>query len=82
MCFRAKFDDQDIFDALEEVEGGSGSYDPVAVWEVELLNELAPMTMGEYAQLSVEERAIRICGMKLRQDWMSILQLDKDKKDR
>jgi hypothetical protein len=49
---------------------------------VELLNELAPMTMDEYAQLPVEERAIRMCGMKLRKDWMSILQLDKDRKDR
>lgn len=76
--FNASFDGGDLIDQLfdaGDAEGGGARYAAIASWEVELMNRLG-MSQEEYSRLTVEDRALRICGEKLH-TWSEALETRK-----
>jgi len=77
--FKAEYSDKEIFDALQEAEGGPGKYDAIRVWEGRLMIEMG-MTEAEYSMISLDERARKVCAMMLPK-WMEHLEIDRAKKE-
>jgi hypothetical protein len=73
--YQATFNDQDIFDALDKAQGGSGAYNAIRLWENEWANEMGYGDI-ELAIVPVEERARRVVAKFLR-GWMEFLEMDK-----
>ena len=73
--YQADFDGSDILDQVFSLKKGSGGYTPTRKWEAQLQRELR-LSLEEYSQLPVSERARLITEMKL-DDWLSILEADK-----
>lgn len=73
--YQAKFNDQEIFDALDKAQGGSGAYNAIRLWENEWANEMGYGDI-ELAIVPVEERARRVVAKFLR-SWMEFLEMDK-----
>lgn len=76
--FNATFNEEEIFDAMDKASGGRGAYNAIRLWENQLANMLG-LRDWEYGQLPVEERARRVCAMKLN-DWLEFLDYDARKK--
>lgn len=73
-CFRARFKDLTIFEAMQRVKGGHGQLDAIALWEYQAMIAWR-MSEAEYSDLSLRERARRVVAVKL-SDWMSTLESD------
>ena len=78
--FQAKFQEREIFEALDRAKGGSGSYNAIRLWENEWANEMGYSDV-ELAIVPVEERARRVVAKFLR-SWMDFLEMDKWSKER
>lgn len=78
--YQAKFNHDEIFDALGKTEGGSGSYNAIRQWENDWANEMGYSDI-ELATVPVEERTRRVVAKFLR-GWMEFLEMDKWKKER
>ena len=78
--YQAKYDDEEIFAALDAAKGGSGEYNPIRLWENEWANEMGYDDV-QLAIVSVEERARRICAKFLR-GWFEFLELEKMRRQR
>ena len=76
--FRAKFDDEEIFDALNKASGGKGAYDGLRLWENELMISMS-MSEMEYSMLPLLERARKVCAQQLPK-WLSFLEMDDHRK--
>lgn len=76
--FRATFNDEEIFDAMDKASAGLGSYNAIRLWENQLANKLG-LRDWEYANLPIEERGRRICAMKL-PDWLEYLEMVRNRK--
>ncbi len=76
--FNASFNDEDIFDAMDSTSGGLGSYNAIRLWENQLSN-LLQIRDWEYAQIPIEERARRVCAMKL-PSWLEYLEMSRKRK--
>lgn len=72
--YAAQFNGEEIFKALERTKKGHGSYNVIKLWENKLMLELK-MTEVQYALLSVDERARKVCALFL-DDIMSYLEMD------
>ena len=64
---------------LKEIDGGKGAYLANKAWEIDLMNFLK-LPEVEYVKMTIEERAYRICAMKLK-GWIEILDADDFKKN-
>lgn len=73
--FKAEYGDKEIFEALEEASGGEGKYDPIRMWENQLMIKMG-MTEAEYCMMSLEERARKVVAMKL-PEWIGHLDHDR-----
>lgn len=62
--FLAHFDGKEVFDALDEIEGGHGGYNALRLWEMEAMRPTG-MTEEEWADLSHEERVRRVAAVAL-----------------
>lgn len=81
--FHAEFDGLPILDALWRVEPGNAKLDIVRLWEAELLNSLGlvtPEQEGQYAALSVMERARKVAAYKLA-DWIGALEIERQRRE-
>lgn len=78
--FKAKYDDKEIFDALQAVSGGHGVYDAIRLWENKVMLEWQK-TEEEYALVPVAERARKVCALIL-ENVMSTLEADRSAKER
>lgn len=72
--YSAKFNDQELLEALAKAKKGRGTYNVIKLWENKLMLEMN-MTELEYAMIPLEERARKVCAMFL-QDIMSFLEID------
>lgn len=72
--FQAAYGGQEVFDALQHVKGGKGSYNAVRLWENKLMIQMR-MTEVQYATLSLPERSRKICAMLL-DNWIQTLESD------
>ena len=78
--YQAKWQEQEIFEALDRAEGGSGRYNAIRLWENEWANEMGYSDL-QLAIVPVEERARRVVAKFLR-GWMEFLEMDKFSKER
>lgn len=62
--FGANFDGKELFEALEEVTPGLGSYNMLRIWEVEMMIKLGE-TEEVYSNRSTRQRAILISAIKI-----------------
>lgn len=73
--YGAKWAGKEIFDALENVEGGMGEYISTKVWDTDLMIRLGEAE-AVYAERTVKERARMIAALKI-PDFFGILESDK-----
>jgi hypothetical protein len=78
--FNASYDDEEIFDAMDEASKGMGSYNAIRLWENQIANQLGLLDW-QYAQLPLEERGRRIIALKLT-DWLEHLDAERRRKKR
>lgn len=78
LTYQAEFEDQEILDALANVGGGGGSYNPVRVWENQWANQMGLSDM-ELATVPLRERARRVSAMMLTA-WMETLEIERVRK--
>jgi hypothetical protein len=78
--YQAEYDDEEVFDAMDKAQGGSGMYNAIRLWENEWANEMGYSDI-ELAIIPVEERARRICAKFLR-NWFEFLELEKMRRQR
>jgi hypothetical protein len=73
--FGARWAGKEIFDALENVEGGMGEYVSTKVWETNLM-----ITLGEteaiYSERGIKERARMLAALKI-PEFFGILESDR-----
>lgn len=62
--FQASFDGKEILEAIESLKGGSSKYNPLAVWENQLMVTMG-LTEMEYIRIPLLERARKVISMKL-----------------
>lgn len=72
--YKAKYKDDEIFDALEKTSGSKGYYNAIRVWESRLMIEMG-LTEIEYASLPLEERARKVCALMMNK-WFEHLELE------
>lgn len=72
--YAAKFNGQEVLDALKNTEKGRGSYDVIKLWENKLMIQLNKSEL-EYAMIPLNERARKVCAMFL-DDIMAHLEID------
>lgn len=77
--YKASYDNQEIFDAMETLKGGLGMYDAISLWENKVMLQLQ-MTEIEYSTLPILERSRKVCALIL-EDMMEQLDLDRDRKE-
>lgn len=77
--FNAQYGGKSVFEALQGVDGGAGSYLAVKKWESELMLRLR-LSEEEYSKIPVMDRARQIATMKM-DDWFSILESDRISKE-
>jgi len=68
-----------IFEAMDLMGGGNGAYAAIRVWENETMIAMR-MTDEDYASLTYQERARKVCAHKL-SHWMRILEEDRQAKE-
>lgn len=78
--FQAKYDGEEIMEALGRSQGGKGSYAAIRMWEIQLMLHLS-LLEKDYATLSLDERARKLCAMKL-DDWIGYLEGERLRKER
>lgn len=78
--FNATYNDNEIFDAMDDTSGGLGAYNALRLWENQLAN-LLQLRDIEYATVDLEERSRRICAMKLN-DWLEYLEANRMRRKR
>jgi hypothetical protein len=66
VTYGAKWSGKDLFDALENVEGGLGEYISTKVWETDLMIRLGE-TEAVYAERHIKERSRMIAALKIPQ---------------
>lgn len=76
--YQAKWNEQDIFEALDKVKGGSGTYNVVRLWENNWATKMG-FTDLQLATIPVAERARRVSGFML-DGWMEVLEINKMRK--
>lgn len=76
--YKAAYDDEEIFDALEKTSGGLGVYDGIRLWESQLMISWG-LREEEYATIPLDERARKVVAMNL-DKWLSYLDIDRQKK--
>lgn len=76
--YSAKFNGQNVMDALKDTKKGRGSYNTIKLWENKLMIELNKSEI-EYAMIPLNERARKVCAMFL-DDIMSYLEIDFERK--
>jgi hypothetical protein len=72
--YAAKFNGQDVFEAMKAGDKGRGSYNTIKLWENKLMIQLNKSEI-EYAMIPLKERARKVCAMFL-DDIMAYLELD------
>lgn len=77
--FNAHFNGQEVFDALKNLEGGSGGYDALRVWEINTMSGMG-YTEEQWAELALEERARKVAAHNL-PDLIKALEADKRMKE-
>lgn len=70
--FDATYDEQSIFEAMDQVAGGHASYNAVRQWEIDWSNEFG-VNDAELAALTIAERARRVAGFMLPK-WVEALE--------
>lgn len=75
--FNAAFDGQEVLEAIQKIEGGKGTYNPIRVWENKIMVVMG-RTELEWALIDVEERARKIVSYYL-DDWIGALEMDRIK---
>jgi len=78
--FQAKFNNEDLMEALSAAEGGHGAYNVVRHWENKWATQMQFSDL-QLATVPLEERARRICSMNL-DEWMSYLEVDRTRRMR
>lgn len=73
--FNASFDDEEIFEAMDKTSAGLGAYNAIRLWENQIANALG-LRDYEYAQTALDERARRVCALKL-PDWLEMLEVSR-----
>jgi len=72
--FRASFNGTDVISKLfegDEETGDGASYNAMRTWEIQAINA-SSLKETEWAELPLQERARRICAMKI-DEWMAVL---------
>lgn len=77
--YQAAYDDDEIFDALEKTSGGRGVVNALRLWENKVMLQMQ-MTEAEYATLSLDERARKVCALML-DKWLEHLEMDRFRKE-
>lgn len=76
--FSAVFEGKEIFEAMQGMAKGSGSYDALKAWEIQAMNQMQ-MTEEQWANLTVMERARKVMAEKVG-DLVTGLETDKQVK--
>lgn len=77
--FGARWGGKEIFDAMENVEGGMGEYISTRVWETDLMIRLGE-TEAAYTERGVKERARMIAALKI-PEFFRVLESDRAVKE-
>lgn len=77
--FAARWAGKEIFDALENVEGGMGEYISTRVWETNLMIKLGE-TETVYSERGIKERARMLAALKI-PEFFGILETDRSLKE-
>lgn len=78
--YKAKFNDEELFEAMAKTAGGMGIYDAIRLWENKIANQLG-LADAEYARIPLEERARRVVAMNM-DGWMSHLTFEMERRRR
>ena len=63
--FKARFEGMDVFQALQRVAGGHGSYDALRLWEFQAMERYGYQTEDTWADLPLSERARKMASIAL-----------------
>lgn len=78
--YQAQYGSEEVFAALDKIQGGNGMYNAIRLWENEWANEMGYSDI-ELAVVPVEERARRVSAKFLR-SWFEALEIDKMRRER